>query len=94
MKGDLSRGRKGKSLNMRTHSTTSNYQSTSRVLRRTILGQLTSDGAGVQLTRYIGSPELNNLDPFLLLDFFESDNPDDYIAGFPVYFTRSEFVGY
>jgi len=83
VKGDLSRGQKRIPLNMRTHSTTSNYQSTSRVLRRTILGQLTSDGAGVQLTRYIGSPELNNLDPFLLLDFFESDNPDDYIAGFP-----------
>jgi hypothetical protein len=43
----------------------------------------TSDGAGVNLTRIIGSPELNMLDPFLLLDEFGSDNPDDYIAGFP-----------
>ncbi len=43
----------------------------------------TSDGAGVRLTRIIGSPDLNMLDPFLLLDCFESDNPDDYIAGFP-----------
>ena len=43
----------------------------------------TSDGAGVNLTRYIGSPQLDILDPFLLLDYFESDNPDDYIAGFP-----------
>ena len=43
----------------------------------------TSDGAGVTLKRVIGSPELNMLDPFLLLDEFGSDNPDDYIAGFP-----------
>ena len=63
--------------------TTSSRQPTNRVVHRTILGQPTSDGAGVRLTRYIGSPELDHLDPFLLLDFFESDNPDDYIAGFP-----------
>ena len=50
---------------------------------RIVKGCPTSDGAGVRLTRYIGSPDLNDLDPFLLLDFFESDNPDDYIAGFP-----------
>ncbi len=42
-----------------------------------------SDGAGVKLTRIIGAPDLNMLDPFLLLDVFESDQPDDYIAGFP-----------
>mgnify|MGYP001546114041 FL=1 len=42
-----------------------------------------SDGAGVELTRIIGSPELNVLDPFLLLDSFESDQPQDYIGGFP-----------
>ena len=46
-------------------------------------GLATSDGAGVRLTRYIGSPQLDHLDPFLLLDFFQSNNPDDYIAGFP-----------
>ncbi len=46
-------------------------------------GQATSDGAGVRLRRYIGSQDLDHLDPFLLLDFFESDNPNDYIAGFP-----------
>ena len=46
-------------------------------------GIKTSDGAGVNLTRIIGSPELNMLDPFLLLDEFGSDNPKDYIAGFP-----------
>ena len=48
-----------------------------------INGVNTSDGAGVSLKRVIGSPELNMLDPFLLLDEFGSDNPDDYIAGFP-----------
>lgn len=55
----------------------------SRNINRIISGQATSDGAGVRLRRYIGSPDLDHLDPFLLLDFFESDNPDDYIAGFP-----------
>jgi len=43
----------------------------------------TSDGAGVSLKRSIGTPALRNLDPFLMLDHFSSDNPDDYIAGFP-----------
>jgi len=42
-----------------------------------------SDGAGVRMTRIIGSPQLDLLDPFLLLDCFESDNPEDYIGGFP-----------
>ena len=42
-----------------------------------------TDGAGVRMTRIIGTPELNMLDPFLLLDAFESDDPDDYIGGFP-----------
>jgi len=48
-----------------------------------IKGSETSDGAGVRLRRYIASPELNMLDPFLLLDVFRSDDSDDYIAGFP-----------
>jgi len=43
----------------------------------------TSDGAGVALKRVLGSPELEMLDPFLLLDEFRSDEPGDYIAGFP-----------
>ena len=46
-------------------------------------GHETSDGAGVQLVRYIASPSLDMLDPFLLLDVFRSDDPKDYIAGFP-----------
>jgi redox-sensitive bicupin YhaK (pirin superfamily) len=44
-----------------------------------------SDGAGVRLTRIIGSPQLNMIDPLLLLDCFESDDPNDYIGGFPAH---------
>ncbi len=54
-----------------------------RQVSRIISGQATADGAGVRLRRYIGSAELDLIDPFLLLDLFESDNPNDYIAGFP-----------
>ena len=43
----------------------------------------TSDGAGVKLKRSIGTPAINYLDPFLLLDEFGSENKDDYMAGFP-----------
>tara|TARA_A100001037_G_C15152141_1_gene640113 strand:- start:4346 stop:5173 length:828 start_codon:yes stop_codon:yes gene_type:complete len=48
-----------------------------------IEGVKTTDGAGVHLTRLIGAPDLKMLDPFLLFDEFGTDNPDDYIAGFP-----------
>ena len=44
----------------------------------------TSDGAGVQLKRSIATPRLDHLDPFFLFDHFGSENPDDYIAGFPM----------
>ncbi len=54
-----------------------------RTVVRTFEGVRTSDGAGVALTRVIGSQALDMLDPFLLLDEFRSDRPDDYIAGFP-----------
>jgi redox-sensitive bicupin YhaK (pirin superfamily) len=43
----------------------------------------TSEGAGVTVHRTIGTPALSNYDPFLLLDQISSDNPEDYIAGFP-----------
>lgn len=42
-----------------------------------------TEGAGVTVHRTIGTPSLRNLDPFLMLDHFSSDDPDDYIAGFP-----------
>jgi len=56
---------------------------TFRKLDFTTAGMPATDGAGVSLTRLIGTPYFDMLDPFLMLDVFESDNPDDYIAGFP-----------
>ncbi|MBZ4039693.1 pirin family protein [Novilysobacter selenitireducens] len=52
-------------------------------ITRTVRGMPASDGAGVKLTRVIGSPQLPDLDPFLLLDEFGTDRPEDYLAGFP-----------
>ena len=46
-------------------------------------GEPTSDGAGVRLTRIVGTRALPQHDPFLLLDAFHSDDPQAYIAGFP-----------
>src|SRR6056297_3021434 len=54
-----------------------------RTLSRVIPGVETSDGAGVRLRRSLGASEAGRLDPFLMLDEFGTDNPDDYIAGFP-----------
>jgi len=54
-----------------------------RKAQQIITGQATTDGAGVDLVRVIGQPALMDLDPFLLLDAFRTDDPDDYIAGFP-----------
>src|ERR1700678_2913540 len=45
----------------------------------------TSDGAGVKLRRSLGSQRGLYLDPFLMLDEFYSDDPDDYLAGFPAH---------
>jgi quercetin 2,3-dioxygenase len=55
----------------------------SRKVERLISGQATSDGAGVKLTRMLTHDLQQRLDPFLMLDAFRTDNPDDYIAGFP-----------
>jgi quercetin 2,3-dioxygenase len=54
-----------------------------RDVARVIHSQPTRDGAGVRLSRAIGAAALGMLDPFLLLDEFRSDNPNDYAAGFP-----------
>ncbi|HKX55224.1 MAG TPA: pirin family protein [Xanthomonadales bacterium] len=54
-----------------------------RQLVRLVPGMETSDGAGVKLRRSIGSGQGLRLDPFLMLDEFGTENPDDYIAGFP-----------
>ncbi|MFW6093794.1 MAG: pirin family protein [Pseudomonadota bacterium] len=50
---------------------------------RTISAVPASDGAGVRLRRSLGSTQYARLDPFLMLDEFYSDDPDDYLAGFP-----------
>ena len=54
-----------------------------RSVQQIVSAVATSDGAGVRLNRAIGGPTLDNLDPFLLLDNFQTDQPQDYIAGFP-----------
>ena len=54
-----------------------------RDIVRVVRGRPTSDGAGVKLTRVIGQPDLDMIDPFLMLDEFRSDSANDYIAGFP-----------
>lgn len=55
----------------------------SRRIEQLVAGTATSDGAGVRLTRLLTQNLQRRLDPFLMLDAFGSDNPDDYIAGFP-----------
>jgi len=56
---------------------------TLRPIKQIIRPQPTVEGAGVNLVRSIGTRQLTNLDPFLLLDHFESSTPADYRAGFP-----------
>jgi redox-sensitive bicupin YhaK (pirin superfamily) len=56
---------------------------TSRVVEQLVVGQATSDGAGVKLTRVLTQPYQYRLDPFLMLDAFGRDVPDEYIGGFP-----------
>ncbi|MDD2915856.1 MAG: pirin family protein [Gallionella sp.] len=66
---------------MNTANQTTLHQS--RDIERIVDGVATSDGAGVKLTRALTGKLQRRLDPFLMLDAFGSDNPDDYIAGFP-----------
>jgi len=54
-----------------------------RPIVKTTRGMPASDGAGVKLTRLLGTPDLRVLDPFLMLDKFHSNDPGDYLAGFP-----------
>ena len=54
-----------------------------RRVQRIAIGQETSDGAGVRLRRTLGTPQLDHVDPFLLLDEFKSAEGSDYAAGFP-----------
>ncbi|MFX1368589.1 MAG: pirin family protein, partial [Promethearchaeota archaeon] len=54
-----------------------------RIVVRAWSSRPTMEGAGVRLNRVFGFHEVPDLDPFLLLDHFGSDNPRDYLAGFP-----------
>ena len=54
-----------------------------RYLGKKVAGVPATDGAGVKLKRVIGSPALDMVDPFLMLDEFGSDDPESWIAGFP-----------
>jgi redox-sensitive bicupin YhaK (pirin superfamily) len=64
-------------------STSQTLASQTRKVVRVARGVPASDGAGVKLTRVIGTRELQNLDPFLMLDAFGSEEAGDYLAGFP-----------
>ena len=72
---------------MSTHDITSDITTDiverSRTIEQLVIGRSTSDGAGVKLTRVLTQPLQRRLDPFLMLDAFGNDNPDDYIGGFP-----------
>ncbi|MGM0689305.1 MAG: pirin family protein [Bacillota bacterium] len=54
-----------------------------RKVKKIVKGKDTVDGAGVHLIRVIGKPDVEDFDPFLMLDAFDSENPETYIKGFP-----------
>jgi redox-sensitive bicupin YhaK (pirin superfamily) len=54
-----------------------------RKVVKAVRGQQTVDGAGVHLVRVLGNSTVEDFDPFLMLDSFDSTNPKDYIKGFP-----------
>jgi redox-sensitive bicupin YhaK (pirin superfamily) len=58
---------------------------TERTVTRIVEPTLASDGAGVRLRRSIATPQLQELDPFLLFDHFGSEDPSEYMAGFPLH---------
>ncbi|MDR3063605.1 MAG: pirin family protein [Methanobrevibacter sp.] len=58
---------------------------TIKKVKKLIKGQATVDGAGVKLIRVLGYNDVKDIDPFLMLDAFDSENSADYIAGFPIH---------
>jgi redox-sensitive bicupin YhaK (pirin superfamily) len=56
-----------------------------REVKRIVRGYATIDGAGVKLIRVLGHNDVNDIDPFLMMDHFGSDKPADYIKGFPMH---------
>lgn len=66
-----------------------------RKIKSIIKGYRTQDGAGVSLVRVLGNRTAEEYDPILMLDSFDSTNPDDYTAGFPMHPHRGiETVSY
>ncbi len=70
-------------MRMQTTARRSAARPTVRTVERIGRGTPASDGAGVRLSRIIGTPALPDLDPFLLFDEFRSEDASDYVAGFP-----------
>jgi redox-sensitive bicupin YhaK (pirin superfamily) len=56
-----------------------------RTVKKQVTGFRTTDGAGVSLVRVLGHGTTKEFDPILMLDSFDSTNPDDYTAGFPIH---------
>jgi hypothetical protein len=56
-----------------------------RGIKKLVRGQRAVDGAGVRLVRVLGYDDVEDFDPFLMLDSFDSTNPADYVAGFPMH---------
>lgn len=56
-----------------------------RKIAKQIRGQRAVDGAGVRLVRVLGSNDVKDFDPFLMMDSFDSTDPADYVAGFPMH---------
>lgn len=66
-----------------------------RKVKDQVMGYRTQDGAGVNLVRVLGNTTVETYDPILMLDSFDSTNPDDYTAGFPMHPHRGiETVSY
>ncbi len=66
-----------------------------RTITKKVQGYRTQDGAGVSLVRVLGNTTVEDFDPILMLDSFDSTNPADYIAGFPMHPHRGiETVSY
>ena len=56
-----------------------------RKIKEQVTGYRTTDGAGVSLVRVLSNRTVEAYDPILMLDSFDSKNPEDYIAGFPLH---------
>src|SRR5688572_18341495 len=65
------------------HTSCKSLAGDTRTIKQLVTGAAHKDGAGVKLRKLLGGRALPLLDPFLMLDEFRSDDPRDFIAGFP-----------